>query len=65
MKIKEVDKKLVLKDGETGTIDIELPKEEITPKEKSSPAKAEGVQAKAEASAEKEIKTDDKKVLSS
>ena len=65
MKIKEVDKKLVLKDGETGTIDIELPKEEITPKEKSSPAKAEGVQAKAEASAEKEIKSGDKKVLSS
>lgn len=64
MKIKEVDKKLVLKDGETGTIDIELPKEEITPKEKASPAKEEAkVMPSKEAdkpAADKELKAEEK-----
>ena len=66
MKIKEVDKKLVLKDGETGTIDIELPKEakeEIAPKVKASSEKEKIVDDKSEVHAEKENKSSDRKVM--
>ena len=65
MKIKEVDKKLVLKDGETGTIDIELPKEEIAPKEKKASEEDKSVHSKSETHAKKESKPSDKKVHAS